>query len=473
MAKKTLLGISFSLFVICLSSFLLASPAFAFSGSGSGTSGDPYQITTCSQLHEIVNNLSADYLMKNDINCNGVSFTPIGDTTSNFFVGKLDGGGHKITNLTINSDENGVGIFEEVGSGGVITNIGYESGSVTSGADSSKLGSFAGVVSGGSITKSYSKASLTANNGGFIAPVAGGLFGVGNSATVSDSYYSGNIVNATGENANDTGGISGAMTGGSITNSYSAGNLANGQDVGGITGVLGTGATLSNSFTTMTLTNDTFVGGMVGNNSGTISTSYFNDPNGGFFPMQCYFGGNTGCTSVVQNIPYFYAISNPPMTSWDFVNTWSTVNNGINYPLLYWQSPNPTPTPTATSTPMPPSGPPSVSSQTSSASSTTQTPVCNDSAPTSAPNLFQLRAKENSVKVYFAPDAGANSGYYIGYGFDDTAQNFGATFNYSNGGGVVAYTINDLFPGTWYFKVRGQNGCMPGAWSGVMKVQVK
>lgn len=99
-------------------------------------------------------------------------------------------------------------------------------------------------------------------------------------------------------------------------------------------------------------------------------------------------------------------------------------------------------------------------------------PGCSDSAPGSAPNLFQLRAKGNSVTLYFAPDGGSNSGYYIGYGFDATAQNFGTSFNYTNSGGAVAYTINDLFPGTWYFKVRGQNGCMPGMWSGAMKIHV-
>jgi hypothetical protein len=99
-------------------------------------------------------------------------------------------------------------------------------------------------------------------------------------------------------------------------------------------------------------------------------------------------------------------------------------------------------------------------------------PGCGDSAPASAPDLFQLRAKRNSVTLYFAPDSGQNSGYYVGYGFDTTAQNFGTKFNYTNDGGAVAYTINDLFPGIWYFKVRGQNGCMPGDWSRAMAVKV-
>lgn len=116
---------------------------------------------------------------------------------------------------------------------------------------------------------------------------------------------------------------------------------------------------------------------------------------------------------------------------------------------------------------------PTVSSATTGAAqSSPSAPVCANAAPASAPNLFQLRSKGNSVTVYFSPDSGANTGYYIGYGFDGNAQNFGTTFNYVNSGGVVSYTVNDLFPGLWYFKVRGQNGCQPGDWSGVMKIKV-
>ena len=42
--------------IVLLSIVLLLStfaPVAAFSGSGAGTSGDPYQVTTCSQLHEM------------------------------------------------------------------------------------------------------------------------------------------------------------------------------------------------------------------------------------------------------------------------------------------------------------------------------------------------------------------------------------------------------------------------------------
>src|SRR5262249_35075727 len=154
-------------------------------------------------------------------------------------------------------------IFEQVGSGGVITNIGYESGSVTSGEDSSEVGSFAGKINGGSVTNSYSKASIDGSNFSFIGPVTGGLFGAGTSATVSNSYYAGNITNASGA-PNEAGGIAAFLGNGSITNSYSTGTITNGQKVGGVVGLLGATGTITNSFTTMTFVNTSQVGAMVG-----------------------------------------------------------------------------------------------------------------------------------------------------------------------------------------------------------------
>lgn len=436
--------------------FIVKSSALAFSGSGSGTSGDPYQVTTCSQLHEIASNLSAYYLLKNDVDCNGFSWIPIGDTSSNFFVGTLDGGGHKITNFTINSDTDGVGMFQEMGSGGLVTNIGVESGSITSGIDASTVGTFAGEVNAGTITKSYSKATITGANSPFASYNAGGLAGNGDSATVSDSYYSGTITNNP-QHQGYSGGIVGNMNGGSITRSYSTGSITQSHQVGGITGNLNLSATVSNSFSTMTITNSSNDGGLIGHMySGTVTNSYWNKVAGG--QAHCNDTDDTGCTAINNNVSYFYTVTNAPMSSWDFVSTWSTINTGTNYPLLYWQSPNPTPTP--------------IPAAANISSGSVSTPSCGNAAPTNSPNLFQVTAQGNTATLYFVPVSGPNNKYYVSYGLNSNAEGFGVEFNYSDRSGVIPYTINYLFPGTWYFKVRGGNGCMPGNWSAVMSTKV-
>gem|GEM_PF-1508310 len=90
------------------------SKAYAFSGSGSGTVTDPYHITTAQQLDEIRNDLGASYQLANDIDLSayqsGEGWVPIGDW-DNSFTGSLDGAGHKVTGLTIDSSRQLSGLF--------------------------------------------------------------------------------------------------------------------------------------------------------------------------------------------------------------------------------------------------------------------------------------------------------------------------------------------------------------------------
>ena len=71
---------------------------------GSGTEENPYQITTPSELQNISLALSDNFVLNNDIDCSGVTWTPIGnniDETSPF-AGSLDGKNHTINNLNVN-----------------------------------------------------------------------------------------------------------------------------------------------------------------------------------------------------------------------------------------------------------------------------------------------------------------------------------------------------------------------------------
>lgn len=90
------------------------SKAYAFSGSGSGTVADPYNITTPQQFDEIRNDLGACYQLANDIDLSayqsGEGWVPIGDW-DNSFTGSLDGAGHKVTGLKIDSSKQLSGIF--------------------------------------------------------------------------------------------------------------------------------------------------------------------------------------------------------------------------------------------------------------------------------------------------------------------------------------------------------------------------
>jgi hypothetical protein len=193
-----------------------ASPAAAF-GGGSGSAGDPYQISTCAHLLEIddtTTNLSKSYLVSGDIDCNGVSFSPLINGAT-FFTGTFDGGNRTVSNLVISCATDNCGLFARM-TGGTVKNFTFVSPSVTSSAK-------------------------------YVGLIAGRVTG---SATVDDI----------------------SVIGGSVTNTYAA-SAANHPDdsfTGGIVGHYSTGtATISDVTSSMTVAGKSSTGGIVGYSSTT------------------------------------------------------------------------------------------------------------------------------------------------------------------------------------------------------------
>lgn len=109
------------------------------------------------------------------------------------------------------------------------------------------------------------------------------------------------------------------------------------------------------------------------------------------------------------------------------------------------------------------------SSGGSSVSSNEPAPtICTDPAPGNAPDLFQTEATLSTATLYFAP-ATQISDYYISYSESPSAEEHGASVSLDYDG-VQKFTVELLRPNTtYYFKVRGQNGCMPGEWSQILQ----
>ncbi|MBO7763220.1 MAG: hypothetical protein J6T24_10525, partial [Clostridia bacterium] len=97
--------------------------------NGSGTSQDPYIITSREDFADIAKNMSAYYKLANDIDFGLMSWTPI----SGVFTGYIDGNGHKLTNVKITRSASAVtsdvclGLFEQIATtsdgGGYIYNL--------------------------------------------------------------------------------------------------------------------------------------------------------------------------------------------------------------------------------------------------------------------------------------------------------------------------------------------------------------
>ena len=103
---------------------------------------------------------------------------------------------------------------------------------------------------------------------------------------------------------------------------------------------------------------------------------------------------------------------------------------------------------------------------TSPSAANAKPPVCSNTPPYSAPNLFQVSTTQTEATLSFTPIRDNISYYFVAYGFTPGDMRFGTSFEMGPYDGVINYTVSMLTPGTtYYFMVRGGNGCATGPWS--------
>lgn len=212
-----------------LSAFLLFTSLSFAQFSGSGTEADPYQIRTADDLFDIRTNLSAHYVLMNDIDLTEwiAEETPVnGWLPFSTFKGSFDGNGKTISGLTINrTNDNNIGLFGSV-SNATLKNLTLESPIITGGAN---VGSLAGEVSGTTIENITIVTPTINGNSNY----CGGLFGSfsGNISNVnvirpvvqsSSGFYIGGLIGHLSSNISNI----------AITEPHVTGRL----DVGGIAG---------------------------------------------------------------------------------------------------------------------------------------------------------------------------------------------------------------------------------------------
>ncbi|OJV35974.1 MAG: hypothetical protein BGO29_00210 [Bacteroidales bacterium 36-12] len=169
-----------------------------FSGLGSGTLGEPYQIANQLQLNQVRNYPTAYYVLTNDIalTLSGQGWEPIAN-----FEGEFDGNGKAITGLMINRpNATNVGIFANVKTNGVVKNLAVNASTITS------------------------------------KEITGGIVGIlSDNAKIQECFFSGTI-SCTGE---DVGGIVGWVEGSALVeNCYSSADVTAKDRAGGVVGRL-------------------------------------------------------------------------------------------------------------------------------------------------------------------------------------------------------------------------------------------
>jgi len=178
--------------------------ASAFSG-GDGSPGNPFQISDCQELQDMQTDLSASYVLVNDIDCTGFDagdgkgFLPVGP-----FSGTFDGQGLTITNLLVDrATTDFVGLFSTTEVSASVTDVDIADASVTG---NHYAGGLVGVNTGG-ITNSSASGSVVAM-GNYSGSRAGGLVGqntgsiqscIGSTNRRSDRPPRGGVVIVAGE----------------------------------------------------------------------------------------------------------------------------------------------------------------------------------------------------------------------------------------------------------------------------------
>ncbi len=298
--------------------------------SGSGISGDPYQIATLGNLYWLSESdsvWSASFIQTADINASetaawydSAGFSPIGTTTTNF-TGTYDGDGYTISGLIIDREtEDYIGLFgygdstsitnlslldaEVSGNGYVgalagfiqgasILTSNYATGEVTSANTSAYIGGLIGILTGsGNYEYSDLGAHVRVSSSGTTSFHIGGLIG-SSSADLSSGYAIGDV-NAEGFNV---GGLIG-FSSGNLTNSYSTGNVVAGQVIGGLVGSL-SGGSIESSYATGNVSGDLqAIGGLVGTSTGIIEDSYALGDISGDSQVGGFLGNNNNGTVI-------------------------------------------------------------------------------------------------------------------------------------------------------------------------------
>lgn len=315
-------------------------------------------ISTCEQLQNIGNNLSANYELVNNINCydtknwnNGAGFIPIGGALWNSqmdagFAGTFEGNNYKISGLYINK-VNGpfqIGLFNR--NKGVIRNL---------------------IISDFNITFSYRGGVIVGENAGNITHCTA------TSGTIRAYFYpfegySNSNYTYVGRPANYIGDLGGLTNyvGGLVGLQWSPGVISRSSSIdisvisigrwgtyysaynGGIVGINGgkftldslTGGLVSDSFSNANIFFDGWGGGLAGSNggSGVVKNSYSYSTGVGLIAyspgavLSSYWDNQTGIAGIGKTTDQMKLHST--YKGWDFKNIWAIdadKNNGYPY----------------------------------------------------------------------------------------------------------------------------------------------
>ena len=240
-----------------------------------------YTVTTAEGLKAVADianngNRGINITLDKDIDLTGTTWTPIGTTYNNSYIGTFDGGGNTITGLTVTGSNEYAGLFGRIGSGGTVKNVVLKDVQIESDNQYGCVGGVAGNSNGDIENCSVSgSVSSRCTAGGVVGwQYSGSITLCGSSATVKGTGEVGGVAGKTDNSA-------------TLTACYATGNVTFERAstintfAGGVVGFNGTGSILTACYATGNVTGtgtgtgSCYVGGVTGDNaSGTLTACY-------------------------------------------------------------------------------------------------------------------------------------------------------------------------------------------------------
>ncbi len=244
----------------------------------------------------IKDNPSATYQLVTNLNMSGRKWTPFD------FSGKLNGNGYSISNLSVNTDEGNVALFNNLTGkvdGLTLINVNM----VSTNYNGVGVSSICYSLNGGSITNCVIESGVIKGEVGY----AGGFASRVTSGTITNCVNKANVETDTTHTSDiyAVGGIAGFVDAGTITNCANYGAIKGAEFVGGIVGRSKDGSSLNINYLENhgnVTGSDSFVGGIIGRYDKDYDYSVTNLSNSGTIKGVNYVAGLIGYWENSYNV---------------------------------------------------------------------------------------------------------------------------------------------------------------------------
>ncbi len=288
-------------------------------------SNPPYTISTAGELEYLAGKVNSgsnyentSFILTKDIDLTGKNWMPIGNSGSHF-KGTFDGQEHKISGLTIKSEQDYLGLFGRLYPGATIKNITLLSPQIECGKDCVYIGALTGNSSNATITNCYVQGGEIKSEKDHV----GGLIGYAGSSTITNCH----VENVSVSGKSYVGGLIGECDATTVANCHAECTVtASGDRCGGLIGQINNNSiniTITACYAKGNVTGNGSVGGMIGQCS-NMNYSY------SYTIKSCYYAGTVTNSSTNESIGMIGKLYyNPTVTFTACYGTFTAGGTGV------------------------------------------------------------------------------------------------------------------------------------------------